>query len=214
MIAISFPYSELMNSTAEAVEEACRASSNSFGFGIWSHHILPMTLLAPELAKLHRADVEIVMFAVLLHDYAAIKDPAFVEDHHLHGAREARSILTAGHYPPDRVARVEQCILTHRGSTPRERTTADSKCVADCDAIVHLRELPSMFYVAYGHLNMEIDQGWQWLREKLDRDWEKLSPVGRDYLRSDREAFLQLFRQCEADRNAWNEHSTAEFGST
>jgi uncharacterized protein len=174
---------DLVSHIASTVEQACKDNSNTFGYGIWSHHIRPMMDIAPELAGLHQADTEIVIVSVLLHDYAGIKDPAMIEDHHIHGANHARIILSAANYPEDRISMVEQSILSHRGSVPSVRTSPESRCLADCDAILHVQQIPSLFYVAYTRKQMDIDAGVNWVRAKIARDWEKLSPAGRDYIR-------------------------------
>ena len=177
---------------AELVETACTAEANQFGYGIWSHHILPMSRLAPELARLHDADEELVVIAVLLHDYAGIKDPAMVAEHHVHGAAEARAILSGLGYPPDKTEVIADAILNHRGSVPGPRTTAEARCLADCDAIVHLQELPSLLRMAYAEKGLGIDEGARWVLEKIERDWAKLSSTGKDYIRSTYQAAVRI----------------------
>jgi uncharacterized protein len=176
----------------ELVEEACRRDSNQFGYGIWSHHILPMARLAPKLARLHGADEELVVIAVFLHDYAGIKDPAMTAEHHIHGAAEARTILSRLGYPPERIEIVADAILNHRGSVPGPKDTAEARCLADCDAITHFKELPSLFRMAYAEKDMGIREGSDWVLRKIERDWKKLSTIGRDFIRPTYEAAIRL----------------------
>jgi predicted hydrolase (HD superfamily) len=174
------------------VETACGKKTNHFGYGIWSHHILPMSRLAPELARLHEADEEIVAIAVLLHDYAGIKDPEMVAQHHVHGAEEARALLSEAGYPQERIEIIADAILNHRGSVPGLRKTAEARCLADCDAIVHLQELPSLLRMAYAEKGMGIDEGARWVLQKVERDWTKLSPIGKRYIRSTYQAAISI----------------------
>ena len=176
-------YANLIARIIELVEGACRRDSNQFGYGIWSHHIEPMARLAPELARLHDADEELVVIAVYLHDYAGIKDPDLVADHHMHGAAEAREILSRAEYPPDRMEIIADAILNHRGSVPGSMNTPEARCLADCDAIMHLRELPSLFRMAYAEKEMDIREGADWVLRKIERDWRKLSTIGREFVR-------------------------------
>ena len=67
--------------------------NNIFGYGIWSHHIKPMLSIANRLAVEYQADPEIVMIAVLLDDLAGISDKEKIEEHHIHGAKEAVKIV-------------------------------------------------------------------------------------------------------------------------
>ncbi len=151
-----------------------------------------MTQIAPELVRLHRADEEVVLVAVLLHDYAGIKDAAMVNEHHIHSAAQARAILTEVGYPEERIIVVEESILDHRSSAPGIKASAEARCVADCDAIAHLKELPSLFYVAYVERQKDIDAGAEWIHGKIQRDWDKLSPIGKDYIRTTYEAAMRL----------------------
>jgi uncharacterized protein len=147
-----------------------------------------MARLVPELASLHRADEELVVIATFLHDYAGIKDPAMVAEHHVHGAAEARAILSKANYPPERIEVVVGAILNHRGSVPGPKNTAEARCLADCDAITHLKELPSLFRMAYAEKGMGIREGADWVLKKVDRDWRKLSAIGKDFIRPTYEA--------------------------
>ncbi len=90
---------QLINSISELVESACRSESNTFGYTIWSYHIIHVVRIAKELADEYGAEKEIVTLAALLHDYAGIKDRTKIKDHHIHGAEEAENILAGYKYP-------------------------------------------------------------------------------------------------------------------
>lgn len=172
----------LLSFVYETVHDACGQPSNVFGYGIWSHHIRPMIETGKKLSALHDADLEIVLLCVLLHDYAGISNAALVEQHHIHGANAARKLLTENSYPIERIAVIEDAIRSHRGSVPKDKTTNEARCLADCDAISHIQQFPSLFYVIYKERSQTIEDGTSWVIEKLKRDWNKLSPVGRDYI--------------------------------
>ena len=175
--------SNLIEGISSLVEQACAADTNRFGYGIWQHHIEPMVPIAQDLARQLGADQEIVTLAVLLHDYAGIADESAIKDHHIHGAAEADRILGERGYEPERTRMVKACILSHRGSVSGARETKEQQCVADADAIAHMEELPSLYFVAFANLGMGIDEGTRWVREKLERDWAKLSDTGRERAR-------------------------------
>ncbi len=142
-----------------------------------------MMEIAKKLSPLHQADLEIVLLGVLLHDYAAILDERFVEQHHIYGADEARKMLSGKAYSNERILVVEDAIRAHRGSVPTDKTTREARCLADCDAVSHIQQFPSLFYVIYAKRMRTIDDGIEWVKNKLERDWSKLSPVGHDYIR-------------------------------
>lgn len=169
----------LIDDLATMVESACRSERNVFGYGIWTHHIRRVVEIAKGLAVSYGADAEVVEIAALLHDFAGIRDETRRAEHHIHGADEAERILGGYSYPPEKIELVRKCILNHRGSVPNEKSSPEESCVADADAMAHMQELGSLFYVAYRELGMDIDRGTEWIREKIERDWNKMSARGR-----------------------------------
>src|SRR6266849_6840728 len=86
-------------------------------YGIWTHHILSVVEYGKQLAAILDADADVVEIAALLHDYASIKDQTMYENHHLHGPREAESLLQERGYPHATILAVKECIASHRAST-------------------------------------------------------------------------------------------------
>lgn len=166
------------------VEQACAKESNIFGYGIWTHHITQVAKNGKRLAPMFKADPEIVEIAALLHDYASVKDEALYENHHVHGPLEAEQILTELGYPQDKIEAVKHSIATHRGSVASERRSAEAECLANADAMTHLEQVPSLLYLAFTQHNMGIDTGSKWVKEKLDRSWNKLAPNVQELMKA------------------------------
>ena len=175
---------------AEIVEQACAEETNVFGYGIWTHHISQVARNAKCLAGMFGADPEIVEIAALLHDYASVKDEALYEDHHVHGPVEAERLLRRFGYPQERIEAVKDCIAAHRGSVPGERRSAEAECLANADAMTHIEQVPSLLELAFVQHGMGIDEGTRWVRAKLERSWNKLSPQVREMMREKYEAAL------------------------
>lgn len=170
---------EIIQAIADLVEDACKSDSNIFGYGIWSHHIIYVVKYAKLLAEKLSADMEVVEIAALLHDYAGIKDSSMAEEHHIHGAIEAERILSQFGYPGEKIEKVKECILSHRGSVPLERITPEAECIASADAMSHIFQVPSLLYFAYVRQSMSIDEGKRWVLNKIDRSMKKLCPEAR-----------------------------------
>lgn len=179
------------------VEEACKAESNIFGYGIWSYHIVYVVKYGRQLAQMLGADAEIVELAALLHDYAGIKSSAFVKDHHIHGPIEAEKLLSDLGYPGGKIEAVKACIASHRGSIEMERTTPEAICLASADAMAHIEQVPSLLYLTFARWQMSIDEGSRWVREKLERSWRKLCPEGRLLMQEKYEAALKMLARAE-----------------
>lgn len=157
------------------VENDCRADENIYGYGIWSHHIKPMLSITKELASTYDADEEIVIIATLLHDLAGIKDASKAQQHHIYGAMEAEKILKSYNYPADRIELVKNCIINHRGSVNNPKGSIEEICVADSDAMAHIQELSSLFYLVYKEMKLSIEEGTAFIKNKINRDWDKMS---------------------------------------
>jgi uncharacterized protein len=182
----------VIDEIANIVQEACAQDTNVFGYGIWTHHITEVVKNGKRLAELFGADQEIVELAALLHDYASIKDQTLYPDHHVHGPIEAEKLLKRLDYPPARIEAVKACIAAHRGSVPGERRSAEAECLANADAMAHIEQIPSLLELAFVQYKMGIDEGTQWVRSKLERSWNKLSPPVREMMRTRYEAALQV----------------------
>jgi putative nucleotidyltransferase with HDIG domain len=185
---------ELINNLYKLAEETCKSKKNEYGFGIWSHHIKPMIQIAQKLAKQFGADVEVVTIATLLHDLAGIKNSKDKKEHHIIGAKQAEVILKQYDFSIDKIKSVQQCIKNHRSSVNNSKNTIEEICVADADAIVHMLEITSLFYVAYTKLGMEIDDGKNWVRDKIKRDWDKMSSQSRLLYEQKYNAIIEILK--------------------
>lgn len=181
------------------VEEACAKETNIFGYGIWTHHITQVAKNGKRLAQMFEADPEIVEIAALLHDYASIKDEALYENHHIHGPIEAERILRDLGYPQDKIEAVKHCIAAHRASVPSERGSAEAECLANADAITHLEQVPSLLHLAFIQHSLEIDAGSRWVRNKLERSWNKLAPQVQELMKAKYEAALKTLTVLEKE---------------
>jgi HD superfamily phosphodiesterase len=173
----------LIEEVAVIVEAACASPSNAFGYGIWTHHIQHVVRYGRLLAQQRGADSEIVELAALLHDYAGVKDFALYPNHHIHGPIEAEKVLSVLGYPPEKIAAVKYCIANHRGSVPGDRQTLEAQCLADADAMAHIGQVPSLMRMVFVERGLDIDEGTRWVREKLERSWQKLSAPAQAMMR-------------------------------
>jgi uncharacterized protein len=167
---------KIIEQVSRIVEDACLGENNIFGYGIWTHHIKQVVRIGKDLAEIFNADPEIVEIAALLHDYAGIKDYSLHREHHIHSVTEAEKILKRFNYPDDKINSVLHCIANHRSSVMGNRSTPEVVCLANADAIAHIENVPSLFYLTYSKFKMPIDDGTDWIYKKLNRSWKKISP--------------------------------------
>lgn len=166
----------------------CLKPTNKFGMGCY-YHIEAVVKNSELLAEKYGADKEVVMIAAWLHDIASVTDYALYEMHHIHGAEMAYDILTEWNYDKEKIALVQACIRNHRGSVSADRNSVEEVCVADADAISHFDSVPSLLYLAYVERGMTIEEGKEFVKRKLERSFQKLSPTSREFYQ---EKYLQV----------------------
>jgi len=157
----------------EVVKKECEKDNWS-----WDYHMVSVVKYANQLAEKLGADKEIVEVSAWLHDITRLKgDP---ENHHISGPIEAEKILKQLNYPQDKIEKVKHCIHAHRGSQSIKRETIEAECVASADAMAHFDNVPALIYVAFVKKQMSIEEGKDWVRNKLERSWKKLIPEAKE----------------------------------
>lgn len=164
------------------IKNRCESDNNFFGIGCY-YHIKAVVKNAIILAKEYNADIEVVIISAWLHDIASITDYNLYEEHHIHGANMARVILETMNYPTEKIALVQKCILNHRGSKLKEKDSIEEVCISDADAISHFDSLPSLFHLAYVVRKYDIDEGIEFVRNKLNRSYNKMSSGSKEIFR-------------------------------
>lgn len=184
---------EMIENIKLDIKRRCDSPNNFFGIGSYEH-IESVAKNAVELAKLYEADIEICEIAGWLHDIASITDYELYENHHIHGAKMSEEILKSYNYPKDKIDLVKLCILNHRGSVVKEKTTKEEICVADADAISHYDTLPSLFYLAFVQRNLNIDVGVEFVKNKLERSYNKMSKESKNHYKTKKDLIESILR--------------------
>lgn len=174
---------ELINTISTIVEGQCKNENNTFGYEIWTCHIVSVVKYAKALAKQLGANEELVEIAALLHDYASIKDKGMYEEHHMYGAIEAQKLLQGLNYPQEKIDIIKDCIICHRGSVKRIQKTKEAICVASADAMAHIDQIPSLLHLAYHNRKMNVQDGSDWVSRKIERSFNKLCPEAKEIMK-------------------------------
>ena len=169
--------SEVVDSIKAELLKRCENYKEKYGYDFWNDHIKYVVKNSIELAKKYGADIEIVELGALLHDIAMPSELGPREEHNVYGVQIADELLSQLNYPEDRKERVKECVLRHRGSKDLPRNTIEEECVADADVLAHFDCIPSVFHLAFGknELDLSIEEGTEFVKKKLERDFNKLS---------------------------------------
>lgn len=176
-----------MKNIVEVVKEKLldysKKSFEKDGYDFWNNHIKYVFKHSHDMAVNRGADIEVCELSALFHDMAMVADFGPRDEHEKYGAQMARSILTELQYPNDRIDLIEKCVLHHRGSKNDKRDTVEEQILADADVIAHFDSIPSLFSLAYNKMNLPLDRGIEFVKNKLIGDFQKLSPIGQKELK-------------------------------
>lgn len=75
---------------------------------------------------------------------SSVTNKDWTENHHLIGAQIAEELLSKYNLSEEDVNLIKKCILNHRGSKLKEKTTPEEICIADADAMAHFYSVPSL----------------------------------------------------------------------
>ena len=64
--------------------------------------------------------------------------------------------------------------------------------MADADAMAHINGIGSLFHLAYKEKGMEIDEGIEWIKCKIERDWKKMSERSREIYKEKYENIMSI----------------------
>jgi uncharacterized protein len=189
-------YRTIIATVKKMVKEANDSPHNKYGDTVWKYHLGLVAKYGIALAKKLDADMDVVILAAYLHDYASLLDIKNAAKHHIEGAKRAGRILKKLGLPPDKIKAVKDCIFSHRGSVHIKKKTLEAKIIASADAMSHFYYIPDMFYLAYGVHKLKSEEGAVWLKAKLQRSWDKIVlPEGREMIKKDRKLFLEVLDQ-------------------
>lgn len=187
-----YNYNKIRKEVRKIVKKACYSRNNKFSSFAWECHILPVVEHSLVLGKKLSADLEVLEIAALLHDYAVVVDIKLYKDHHLHGSNFAEKILKKFKFPEDKIERVKKCIISHRGSVIISKRTKEEKIIASADAMAHITNLADMFKLTFSIHKFNTLEGAQWLKNKLERSWNKMIPEGKKLVKDDYRIALKI----------------------
>lgn len=183
---------DLIEKVEQIVKQQAYHKNNILGENIWDYHIKIVKKYAIIIAQHYEADEEVVVLASLLHDYASILNKDYIIEHHKYGAIEAEKILRKENYATDKIELVKKCIYSHRSSINIKRCTKEEICISSADAMAHIDQLPSLFFLCFMQKKMSIEESRSWILEKIQKDMDKICHYGKKIIESKYEAALTI----------------------
>lgn len=163
---------DIVREVKNFVEAECKKPTSKYGYEPFPHHFAPVAEHAARLADELGADKEVVLVAAWMHDIGSILYGR--EDHHVTGAKVAGEKLRELGYPPEKIERVKQCILNHRGSAPRERLSIEEQILAEADVMSNFDNISGIFKAAFVYEHLDQGAARDSVRKKLENKWNQL----------------------------------------
>ncbi|MDR0449212.1 MAG: HD domain-containing protein [Rickettsiales bacterium] len=165
---------------------------NAFPGQTWKYHLKPVIDNAVRFALARGGDVHVVEIAALFHDYAGLVDfEKYEAIHHIASGDLAEPLLRDAGYSQEFIDKVKKCIFAHRGRVLKEKKSVEEECVADADAVAHIENVFQII-MWMGQSGRSIEDGNEFVKGKITRDFVKLSDAGKDYIRDKYEAILKI----------------------
>jgi uncharacterized protein len=185
---------EIIEKVRGFVLDKCEQHKKNPQFGhydYWNDHIKRVVYHAISLAKQYGADEEVVELGALLHDISMPSEYGDRSEHHKLSAKMAEKLLTELNFPTDKTALVIKCVFNHSGRNAHLRDSVEEICVSDADALAHFDRIPSLFSLAYAINGMSLDEGREYVKKRLQGDFNGLSERTRLKYQEKYEALMQ-----------------------
>lgn len=174
------------------VEEETRKETSHYPTA-YDLHFISVHDIAKILAEKLDADVEIVELAAWLHDIGSVMKGR--EDHHITGAEIAEEKLKELNYPKERIEKIKDCILNHRGSKSESNNYKfiESRIIAEADAVDAFNDVLKQFVVTLVHEKLGLEEAKKSVKRKLNNKWNQLTiPEAKEMAKPTYEAIMFL----------------------
>jgi HD superfamily phosphodiesterase len=185
----------LIAAVREEVREACRSEANVFGPSFFEEHLEVVADCSRRLAECLNADVEVVELAAYLHDYSAVLDAGTMATHARASAELAVRRLTRLGYPQAGASRVAEAIALHSEPLKSGSASPEAVCVSNADAAARMLRPAYWLYFAFTVRKLGFEEGRQWLRGLIERQWTALISPARDLAGSQCRKAMELLRK-------------------
>lgn len=169
---------DVVEEVRKFVEEECE--KHKLGEEILENHFKPVVdycvLISEGLVKEgNEIDLEVLEIAAWLHDIGSIIFGR--ENHHRTGAEVAEKELQKLNYPQEKIKKIKECILNHRGSKEDEnkRDFIEARILVDADAITAFDNIEGHFlWVIEADGIKKQKEVKEKVKNKLKNKWNQL----------------------------------------
>jgi len=180
---------EIIEKARAFIESECKKESSKYGCEPYECHFVQMHSWAKKLAEKLGGDIEVVLLSEWLHDIGSIIYGR--ESHHITGAKIAEEKLREWGYPDEKIQKVKNCILNHRGSVINKKESVEEQIICDADALSNFDNIAGIFNAAFMEGNSQIEAR-EYARKKLHNCYIKLSNSSKGMIKKKYDAAMLL----------------------
>lgn len=183
----------LIEKVRKFVEAECKKPTSKYGYDPYKYHFKFVVEYAGKLATELKADKEIILIAAWLHDIGSIIVGR--SDHHLSSAKIAEKKLTELNYPKEKIEKVKECIVSHRGSQKIKPKTLEAQILAEADVLGSFCDITGLFQCALVSEKLDRGEAKKSVREKLQNKWKQLKfPSSKKIVKPKYDAAMLLLK--------------------
>lgn len=162
----------IIQKVKEFVEEECKKPTSKYGYEPFTNHFIPVVKYAKKMADELGADKEIVNISAWFHDIGSIMCGR--ENHHITSTKIAEEKLKEFGYPQDKIEKIKECIISHRGSQKIKPKSLEAQILIEADTLSAFDDINDLFQCAFVYEKLSSDEAKKSVRQKLKNKWEQL----------------------------------------
>ena len=184
-------FMNIIEQVRKFVESECKKPSSNYGYDPFLYHFIPVVEYSEKLAGKLGAEKEIVIIAAWLHDIGSIIHGR--KDHHITSAKIAEEKLSEFGYTAEKIEKVRDCIISHRGSQQISPKTLEAKILIEADTLSAFNDITGLFQSALVYEKLSRKEAKDSVKKKLINKWKQLNlDESREIIKSKYKAVMLL----------------------
>lgn len=169
---------EIIDEVYKEVKNRYILSDNICAMNTWNHHIEIAYQYTTKNYEKYAAKYDIVALVSLLYQLSCTTE---TQDDEKHIVIEKLVEKLLGKYALDKdsLDLIKNCLLNYQNGVIK---TPEEICIKDSNIIPVFYNIPAFFKIAYAEKNMELEEGREFVLDKIDTNFNNLSNKGKDII--------------------------------
>lgn len=186
---------KIIEKAREFVKEKSKNPVKEYGFDPFSFHFVLSVEYSKKLCDLYDVDEETKEVAIIstwLHDIGSLVKGK--KNHEVTGSKISEDKLREWNYPEKKIERVKKCILKHRKEPEHGFESIEERIVFESDCLSNFDNIFGIFRKASICENRDYEESLKRMKNKIDREWNKISDKAKEIVKNKYESLNVLLR--------------------